>query len=246
MRIAICDDDAHSLQQLQNLTQAYRGPDGSSSISVSAFEWAEDLLEAARKIGGFDVYVLDIVMHRMNGIQLGMHLRHMGYDGKIIFLTSSEEYAIDAFKVRAFDYLLKPVRQESYFTALDQAVNALSQRRDKGLIVKTKDSSVRISFDNILYAELCKRKIVYHLVGGNVIESNSIRSSFSEAVQDLLRDKRFILCGAGITANLHHITMVEKDALIFGKIRKVYLSKKICSEIRTIWCDFYFNGEDER
>ena len=246
MRIAICDDDAICLSQLLALTQAYHSPDGSGSVSVSAFESAEDLLEASKKIGGFDVYILDIVMHRMNGIQLGMQLRQLGYDGKIIFLTSSEEYAIDAFKVKAFDYLLKPVRRESFYATLDQAGAALSQKRDKGIIVKTKESTVRISLDSILYAELCKRKIVYHLVGGNVVESVSVRSSFSEAVQDLLRDKRFILCGAGITANLHHITMVEKDALIFGKIRKVYLSKKICSEIRTVWCDFYFNGEDER
>ena len=66
---------------------------------------------------------------------------------------------------------------------------------------------------------------------------------FSEAVQELLQDSRFVLCGTSMVANMHHITMVEKDGLLFRNQRKVYLPRKACSDIRSLWYDFYFNGE---
>lgn len=243
VRIAICDDDYQWRRQILEFTNAYAAANPERGVSFTAFEWGSELMDASRKTGGFDVYILDILMHGMNGIELGSRLRQMGFDGKIIYLTSSQEYAIDSYKVKAYNYLLKPLRKETFFTALDEAYQSLAQRKGKGIIIRTKDSSVRVNFDSIEYAELCKRTVVYHLVGGKILESISIRTSFSEAVQELLQDSRFVLCGTSMVANMHHITMVEKDGLLFRNQRKVYLPRKACSDIRSLWYDFYFNGE---
>ena len=243
MRIAICDDDAHWRSQILEFTNAYAAAHPERGISFTAFEWGSELMDASRKTGGFDVYILDILMHGMNGIELGTRLRQMGFDGKIIYLTSSQEYAIDSYRVKAYNYLLKPIRKDIFFSALDEVFNFLSQRKGKGTIVRTKDCSVRVSFDSIEYTELCKRTVVYHLVGGKTLESISIRTAFVDAVKELLLDSRFIQCGTSMVANMHHITMVEKDSLIFRNQRKVYLPKKVCSDIRSVWYDFYFNEE---
>lgn len=243
MRIAICDDDSHWRHQILEYTNAYAAANPERGISFTAYEWGSELMDAARKTGGFDVYILDILMHGMNGIELGTRLRQMGFDGKIIYLTSSPEYAIESYRVKAFNYLLKPIRKDLFFAALDDAYSSLAQRKGKGIIVRTKDSSIRVNFDSIEYAELCKRTVIYHLTGGKTLESVSIRSSFSDAVQDLLLDSRFIQCGTSMVANMHHITMVEKDGLLFRNQRKVYLPRKACSDIRSVWYDFYFNEE---
>lgn len=243
MRIAICDDDGHWRHQILEYTNAYAAANPERGISFTAYEWGSELMDAARKTGGFDVYILDILMHGMNGIELGTRLRQMGFDGKIIYLTSSPEYAIESYRVKAFNYLLKPIRKDLFFAALDDAYSSLAQRKGKGIIVRTKDSSIRVNFDSIEYAELCKRTVIYHLTGGKTLESVSIRSSFSDAVQDLLLDSRFIQCGTSMVANMHHITMVEKDGLLFRNQRKVYLPRKACSDIRSVWYDFYFNEE---
>lgn len=243
-RIAICDDDMLWRRQILEMTNAYAAENPELGISFTAFEWGSELMEAARKTGGFDVYILDILMHGMNGIELGSRLRQMGFDGKIIYLTSSQEYAIDSYRVKAYNYLLKPLRKDTFFAALDEVHSAISERKGKSIIVRTKDSSIKVSFDSIEYAELCKRTVVYHLTGGKTLESISIRTSFSEAVQELLQDSRFLLCGTSMVANMHHITMVEKDGLLFRDQRKVYLPRKACSDIRSAWYDFYFNEED--
>ena len=79
--------------------------------------------------------------------------------------------------------------------------------------MKTKENSARITFDSIIYAELSKRAIIYHLVGGKTVETTSLRTTIIEAVQELLADKRFALCGASMVANMHHITMVESEGI---------------------------------
>lgn len=57
-----------------------------------------------------------------NGISLGVTLRELGYDGKNIYLTSSEEYSSDAFRVKAFDYFLKLITDEVFTKTLDEAI----------------------------------------------------------------------------------------------------------------------------
>lgn len=243
LRIAIYDDDLHWRRQILELTNAYATENPEYCISFTAFEWGSELMDAARKTGGFDVYILDILMHGMNGIELGSRLRQMGFDGKIIYMSSSQDYALEAFKVKACNYLLKPLSKDSFFAAPDDVYNAIAERKNKSIIVRTKESSIKVSFDSIEYAELCKRTVVYHLVSGRVLESISIRTSFSDAIHELLTDKRFILCGTSMVANMHHITMVEKDGLLFRNCRKVYLPRKACSDIRSAWYDFYFEEE---
>ena len=246
MKIAICDDEALCRKQVMELAQAYTQENSHLHLSVSVFPCAEDLLEAAGKVGGFELYILDILMPGMSGIQLGVSLREAGYDGKIIYLTSSEEYAIDSFKARPFDYLLKPVKRDAFFSALDEALRSVSRQKETGVIVKTRESSVRLALDSILYAELCNRVIVYHLTGGKTVETVQIRTTFTEAIQELLQDNRFFLCGKSIAANLHHITMVEKDAVVFKDGTRVYLPKKACNDVRSAWNDFWLNGEGSK
>lgn len=107
MKIAICDDDAYFREQIEGLVQKYISGDLKKTVSV--FSHAEELLEDVNKNGGFDIYLLDIVMPAMNGIDLGKELRKNGQDGKIIYLTSSAEFAIDSYEAEASSYILKPI-----------------------------------------------------------------------------------------------------------------------------------------
>ena len=106
MRIAICDDEAVCIEQVRTIAEQYAAGRSDRNFVLESFTHPDDLLEAAEKIGGYDIYILDIIMPDTNGIDLGASLREAGYDGKIIYLTASEEYSLAAFRVRAFDYLI--------------------------------------------------------------------------------------------------------------------------------------------
>lgn len=241
MKIAICDDDEYYREQIGNLLKKYISQNKNREISLSVFSDPEELLEVTKKNGGFDIFILDIVMTDMNGIELGHELRENGYDGKIIYLTSSEEFAVDSYSVGAFNYILKPWKDENVISILDKAVLSVLNKTEKYILVKTKESSIKIPFDSVLYAELADRSIVYHLTNGKIIESTTLRTKFIEAIQCFLGEKSFILCGASRLINMRHITEIDKEAVIFDENKKVFFSKKICRDLRTAWIDFCFS-----
>ena len=70
-------------------------------------------LEAITQIlsikGEYDALILDIEMPKMNGLELAAILVEEGIDVPIIFSTAYAKYAVDAFRVQALDYVLKPM-----------------------------------------------------------------------------------------------------------------------------------------
>ena len=243
MRIAICDDEAICRAQLLDWIDDYQEERKDRDLKFELFSAPEALLQATRQGHAYDIYLLDIVMPDTNGIQLGEVLRDNHIDGKIIYLTSSTEYALDSYCVRAFNYLLKPLQKESFYHALDEAVNSIHIKKDKCTIIKTRDSNARIAFDSISYVELAGRILIYHLNNGSIVESTTIRCPFTEAVSDLLTDQRFLQCGAGNLFNLNHITSIENESVIFADIPRVYLNKKLCRDLRSAWTAYWISQE---
>ena len=239
MKVAICDDESLCRGKVLDIAADYAEERQDKDIRFEVFSQPETLLDAVRAGGSFDIYILDIVMPGMNGIQLGQALRSAGVDSKIIYLTSSSEYALASFRVRAFDYLLKPIDRKAFYAVMDEAISSISIKKDKVLVVKTKESNARITFDSILYAERSGRAVIYHLVGGRTVESTTLRTTFTDAVRELLADKRFVLCGASMAANMHYITTVESEGVIFTDSCRVHLGKKACRELRTTWSNYW-------
>ena len=245
MRIAICDDDARCLQVVEDIVSAYRAQ-RNPDVLVSAYESAAAMMADVMRRGSADVYLLDIIMPGMNGIDLGLQLRRDTPDAKIIYLTTSSEYAVDSYRVRAFDYLIKPVNQDRLFAALDEAALSIANRRDKSLIVRTKECSTKVSFDSIIYAELVNKSIVYHLTSGAAVEGLSIRTTFSEAIAEMLNGSRFALCGSSIAVNMYYITTIDNAALHFKNGSELYIGLRAARSLRSIWGDFWMNQEESR
>ena len=198
MRIAFCDDEKECRGELAHLLFEYTEKKTGYKINIAEFCTASALIKDVIRNGGYDIYILDIVMPEMNGIELGKWLRNHGHEGKIIYLTSSEEYAIESYKVKAFNYILKPINKNVMNDTINEIIKEIITKRERNIIIKSKGNSTRVNYDSIMYAELCRRIIVFHLVDGRSIESVTIRTTFSENVQELLRDNRLfrsrILC----------------------------------------------------
>lgn len=181
---------------------------------ISVFSDSRTLLSRVREQGGFDLYILDIIMPGLDGIQTGMELRKMGDGGEIIYLTTSSEYAVDSYTARAFFYLIKPVTEKKLFGLLDEAAEKLQQRRSRGILVMTPDGPRHIRMDHILYAERIGRRVRYYCTDGTV-DTQTIRCTFRDAVHPLTEERRFCMCGASFLVNMEHVTGVDgREALL--------------------------------
>lgn len=101
----VVDDEELQLKTAKRLLNKLE-PDA----TIETFSIPNDVLKTIKKRELIpDVVFCDIEMPEMSGIKLAMKIRKMAPDTRIIFVTSHSEYAVDAFKVRANGYLLKPI-----------------------------------------------------------------------------------------------------------------------------------------
>ncbi len=242
-KIAVCDDDAAGLERAAALLKDYQENRPSLPASLSLFENGNRLLDALEQGNDFNLYLLDVLMPGLNGIEVGKAIRRMGRDGAIVYLTASPDYAVDSYLTQAFFYLLKPVGRDQLFEVLDRAAAALRKRKTKAVVVNTSSGLRSIPLDDILYVERVGRFMRYYLAGGETVDSRAIRGSFRDAAAALLSDGRFALCGASFALGLHHVKFVEKNAALLDSGGQVPVSQSAYAGLKRAWMNYWLGEE---
>ena len=238
LRIALCDDDEKQLDQAAALLNTYLQPRPHLHGQVETYRSGGALLARAENAGGFDLYILDILMPELDGINTGRRLRALGDGGEIIYLTSANDFAADSYDVQAFSYLLKPVEQGKFFQVLDQAVKKLKQRRSSAIVVTTADGPRRILLEHIRYVERMGRCMRYYCTDSTV-DSQTIRVSFREMAAPLLADRRFFLCGASFVLNFQHVAGVNGQTALLDNGQTVVLPRAAAPEFKKAWGNYW-------
>jgi two-component SAPR family response regulator len=114
VNILIVDDEIYTLYEIEFYVKKY-GRFDKCVVCTNSIE----ALEQAEK-NSFDIALLDIEMPSMNGIELAERLSNIFPDISLAFITAYNHYATEAFEVNAIDYILKPIREERLFKALDK------------------------------------------------------------------------------------------------------------------------------
>lgn len=247
LKLALCEDEAIQRDIASMLLNEYLKDRPERPGKVFAFSSGPALLEALKTEGRFDLYLLDVMMPEMSGIDLGLKLRQQDGEAVIIYLTVSPEYAISAYETQAFGYLVKPVERDRLYQVLDRAIGRMEKRKGTCVSVKTRSGLQRISLDDILYVELADRAMRYHLSDGEQVDSVTLRGAFQAAAAPMLEDPRFLLCGASFVVNLYYVAAVEKGLLRLSTGERVPLPRGSASEARRRWQAYWFpNGESPR
>ena len=121
IKIAFCDDDMEVLHQMNELLDRYR-VEWNEDITYAAFQSPFELLTEIEKGIRPDILFLDVVMPGQNGMDVAKEIRQYDTNMKIIFLTSSPEFAVESYSVGAYFYQLKPIWEESFFRLMDSVL----------------------------------------------------------------------------------------------------------------------------
>ena len=116
MRILIVDDESLARDRIKRILQEQNEHEivGEAANGHEALEKIEELHP--------EVILLDIRMPGIDGLEVARHLVGLDEPPAVIFTTAYDDHALDAFKVNAVDYLLKPVRAERLSEALGKAL----------------------------------------------------------------------------------------------------------------------------
>lgn len=212
LRLALCDDHPEDLCALQKLVEAYQRARPGLELALYPYPSASGVLDAGVD---FDVFLLDILMPGLDGIKLGRELRSRCPAAPILYLTSSRDFAVEAFHADALSYLVKPPAQAELFRALDRAVEQCRADHAAAIHVQVEGGIRRIRFREILCVETVGRRLCYHLPDG-AVSAATRRLSFSCLWEAVRADGRFLLVRRGCFVNMDYIDFLGETELEAG------------------------------
>lgn len=215
IRIAVCEDEQILLERLtghiKNILNKH-----SVIFSIEAYTNGNVLLSR----GTFDIVFLDIAMKPLNGLTLAKKLRARGDESKLIFITAHQQYAIDAYDVQAFHYLVKPVDMNKLEAVLLQLCSSLKDEYKHAIAIRQGTSVIRVPFEQILYLEVINRKIYLH----KKEESFPFYGKLDE-LEPALPDT-FFRCHRSYIVNFDHVQHYKKEEIWLDNEHAVPLSRR--------------------
>lgn len=232
--IAICDDSSRVVDQLNENLQAYMQTIH-APLQVRTFTDGHSLSAAFQKGSDFDICFLDILMPGFSGMETAKEIRHFNTHTKIIFLTSSPEYALESYAVKAYDYILKPVSTDRLHALMDDVLKEIEHRDGSGIVVKSETGVQMLLLSNIIYAEAMGKKTLYHLYPESVV---TCKEKFAEVCRRLSTSGMFLQTHRSYMLNLNYVDRIIGNDIILSNHEKVPIAQGRTKEIRQAYLSF--------
>lgn len=239
IKIAFCDDDMEVLHQVNELLDRYR-VERNEDITYAAFQSPFELLTEIEKGIRPDILFLDVVMPGQNGMDVAKEIRQYDTNMKIIFLTSSPEFAVESYSVGAYFYQLKPIWEESFFRLMDAVLAECEKKKKNSLILRSKDGITRINLQQLEYCEVLGRKLLFHLENGAVLES---AGSLDDLAGQLMQYSNFFRPHRSFLVNMEYIQNISSRSIKMVNDAEIPIPHGKCSEIKNTYMEYAFNGE---
>ncbi len=232
MKIAICDDSIEDLFKIEQLLLKYKTLYPGRDFELEKFSDPAVLSQLIAQGRLADIYILDMLMQGKTGIAIGSQLRQMGCENAVIYVTASDDFALDAYGVRALRYILKPVSESRLFEALDYALSTAMLKSEPLFLIKTEDGLVQTPYSGIEYIENVRRKLEVHLTDGRMLKSLFIRKSFEDEICELVLKKNFQQVHKSFLVNLDYVRRLTAECINMESGKLIPVSKARAARVR--------------
>lgn len=241
LHIAICDDIPDQLALISDLAYEYINTH-SLDADIRQFLHPDALLVVC-ETESFHIYLLDIVMPMVSGLELGQSIRRLSQEAQIIYTTTEPGFALDAYAVNPLHYLIKPINKQELFHALELAASKVDYGKEATITVKTKDGLRTLSVGGIICCEYCRHTVIYTLLGGEQVETTTISGSFSEHIVPVLKDKRFLQPHASFAVNMNWVKKLTREGFLLRHGVFVPVSARQFTAVRNAYLDYRLGTE---
>ncbi len=240
LRIAVCDDTASDLRLIVDATQQYLRQRGITA-EVREYLHPDALLTDCSKTS-IHIFLLDMIMPMVNGIQVGREIRRMNTDAQIIFVTTDPSFALDAYSVNPLHYLVKPVNKDVLFEVLDLAFRKAGHADETTVTLKTHEGLLTLCTDTIVACEYNSHRAIYTLASGTQVETTTFATNFAQHVEQLLKDKRFIQPHVAFVVNMSFVQKLDKGGFTLRNNMFVPISGKQFTAVRNSYLNYRLGG----
>ena len=230
---AICDDNETELETLRGML--YRCGRG---LSVTAYADADTLVrdvESGRAC--YSLYFLDIFLEGMDGVEAARRIRAADRAALIVFISSSEDFYREAYDVFAFNYLVKPVREEAFSKVLDNALVFLRQSAEHSIHFSYRGHSYSLRESDICYISSDNHNAAFHTAEGGIY-------LYYGKLNDLLprlRSGLFARCHQSYIVNFMYVTSLGPKGF-YVKDALIPISRTYADAAKRMYHNYLFEG----
>ena len=232
MKIAVCDDDGAVLEAVTGYISRYCEAKRFLA-DIRAFTSGEALLDAYRA-EKFDLIFLDVYMGAVTGVDAARRIRESDPVCILVFMTVSDDFALDAYSVDGMAYLRKPVKESDVLKVLNKCAGALMQSSRFLTVPIGRRDDVRLPIAGIRLVEVFNKEVVFHGDGENI---SSMRLSLDE-VERALGGSPFLRCHRSFLVNMNYVERIRNGAFIMKNGVEAPISKNRYPEIQSAFSDF--------
>ena len=234
IHVAVVEDNSLDCQMLEENLHRYEREKG-ISFEIAVFSDGEDLV--TEYAANYDLILLDIEMAFMNGMETARRVREMDEEVPIIFVTNAPQYAIEGYKVRAMDYILKPISWFSFCESLDRVFQYHQTQDRQYLTITMRDGRIRLDVNDICYVEVQDHQLIYNTLRGRYVTKSTIREAEAQ-----LSLPQFFRCNRCYIVNLKHVEAYKGyDVQVNGDI--IQVSRRQRKSFMDA-LNAYMNGDD--
>lgn len=228
IRVALCDDDIFTLNEMLEFFDRYCRKQN-RGIVYTTFQSSLDLLTEIERGARFDILFLEILMPGQNGVETAAEIRSYDSNIKIIFLTSSAEFAVQSYTVKAYFYQLKPLQWKDFSQIMDSALEKCAQEQESSLILQCKGLVTRMELGQLEFCEVIHRTLLFHLASGKVLESTG---SLDELGRKLSHCDRFLRIHRSYIVNLDYVKNISYRAVTMTCLTELPIPRGKYNEIK--------------
>lgn len=235
MNITICDDQKKELESIKTIVSEYANAHPDLLIKINCYVNPLDMLDGISKNGVPDIALLDICMPGILGTEIAKELKTKSEDNTdIIFLTTSTDFAVEAFALHVNDYLTKPFTKERLTDTLERIIE--KRKRRLFMSVTSGREIHRIDLYQVLYMESKNHNVEIYLKSGKNIKTHTTLADMKSLFDNV---KGFISVGASYIVNLRCVQSILQTELIMVNGQNIPIPRRLRNDVKEWYFDFY-------
>ena len=238
IRLAICDDEVQCLDSTRRMIEQW-SERCSIPVQIGCFDNGDALLQSIRRTRT-DIVFLDIMMSLLNGMDTAREIREIDKAVKIVFLTSSPEFALESYSVKANGYILKPFSDKQLSEVLNDCTAALEEKSEH-LLLKSTDGYHKIHLHEIEYIEAQNKNVIFFLRSGRSLTSTEHLRVFENK---FLTKDGFFKCHRSYIISMSQVNSFSQSEIKMKSGGCVPIARGSGKAFQNAYFSFMFNEKD--
>ena len=218
IQIVLCEDQIQHQKTIEKFLKEILG-ENNIEYNLKMYKSGEELLNNYPK--NVDIFILDIQMEKINGMDVARKIREVDKNKpEIIFTTSLVEYIQEGYEVRAYRYLLKPIKYEDLKKHILSCIDEVINKKDKFILIKNKNETYKINIEEITYIEIQRKDMSIHT------ESKVYETKMTmDRIEKELKNYNFYRCHKSFLVNIDYVENIKQYVAILDNKEEVPVSR---------------------